>query len=514
MTTELVKAAAEEEAGGRMAERSKPTEENISRRRRRATRPSRLLAVMGLRALGCLLSCSGHDSLRQTLVPPQAVSVAEPDYLLNPPARTLTEAAAAASPLLSSPPLLSMIPTIQPDMTPVGGNERMLGDGDTDVYVFVDSKERLMKHWQPKSVEVACSGSMYYLAFFPIDTADDTAYTDWKGIVGSSKKEQFRVIVATDKEENVSTVMQQAADVFATKANKSNAFGCIPLKKGNRFSTATGWDTVFVGMFGKAIKSEGITVAQPPLDEALWCAYLTAPVKDYVPLELSIDGGKDNGDIVAWGINTWKNVKTTGLTPVGYHLRRWVFQSFVDVTLSKGGADEEQRMLEAVEELKKKLLSGVLVSIQGFKGAKKEVDEQKVEKAKEKKEWLAMASMIHSMNTKYGVDPYERERLATSLKVLEFAANRYVCGAPGAPGDRQDITSRHTVWMAPAANVKTLLPTDVVIQFQHTNQWTPEHGEIAYIKVDGMDVLVLNPSRLQIVAMDTVKVLFHPKEEE
>eukprot|EP00922_Rhytidocystis_sp_ex-Travisia-forbesii_P024084 GHVS01035370.1.p1 GENE.GHVS01035370.1~~GHVS01035370.1.p1 ORF type:complete len:266 (+),score=57.40 GHVS01035370.1:110-907(+) len=265
MTTELVKAAAEEEAGGRMAERSKPTEENISRRRRRATRPSRLLAVMGLRALGCLLSCSGHDSLRQTLVPPQAVSVAEPDYLLNPPARTLTEAAAAASPLLSSPPLLSMIPTIQPDMTPVGGNERMLGDGDTDVYVFVDSKERLMKHWQPKSVEVACSGSMYYLAFFPIDTADDTAYTDWKGIVGSSKKEQFRVIVATDKEENVSTVMQQAADVFATKANKSNAFGCIPLKKGNRFSTATGWDTVFVGMFGKAIKSEGITVAQPPL---------------------------------------------------------------------------------------------------------------------------------------------------------------------------------------------------------------------------------------------------------
>eukprot|EP00922_Rhytidocystis_sp_ex-Travisia-forbesii_P024077 GHVS01035359.1.p1 GENE.GHVS01035359.1~~GHVS01035359.1.p1 ORF type:complete len:181 (+),score=47.49 GHVS01035359.1:110-652(+) len=150
MTTELVKAAAEEEAGGRMAERSKPTEENISRRRRRRRgTPRRLFAVMGLRALGCLLSCWGHESLRHTLVPPQPVSVAKTASLLYlPPAHTLREEV-AASPLLSSPPL-SMIPAIQP----VREKKRMLTYGrGTPVYIFVNSDEMKWVEGQPVQLD-------------------------------------------------------------------------------------------------------------------------------------------------------------------------------------------------------------------------------------------------------------------------------------------------------------------------------------------------------------------------
>eukprot|EP00922_Rhytidocystis_sp_ex-Travisia-forbesii_P033813 GHVS01050229.1.p1 GENE.GHVS01050229.1~~GHVS01050229.1.p1 ORF type:complete len:204 (+),score=26.60 GHVS01050229.1:54-614(+) len=182
-----------------------------------------------------------------------------------------------------------MIPTIQPDMTPGGGNERMLNDGstnvenglihvenghtdvdngdadvengdtdvenggtdvekgDTEVYVFVDTRRTSWRLLDIVNATCSCGGSRYSLQIINLAN-DDLAGKLRKSNEADSKVTHAPiVIVAADKEQNVSTVMQQAVDVFATKF----VFGCIHLKKGNRFSIATRSKMAFGDMFTK-----------------------------------------------------------------------------------------------------------------------------------------------------------------------------------------------------------------------------------------------------------------------
>eukprot|EP00922_Rhytidocystis_sp_ex-Travisia-forbesii_P044963 GHVS01067043.1.p1 GENE.GHVS01067043.1~~GHVS01067043.1.p1 ORF type:complete len:263 (+),score=43.52 GHVS01067043.1:290-1078(+) len=231
----------EEAAGGRMAE-SKPTEEK-NRRSRRATRRWPLFATMGSTGLGCLLSVWGHPPPLQLA----EAATAKPDSLYA--ASTSREAASLVG--LSSP--LSMIPAIHP-MTPVGRNDRMLGEKDGSVYV-VSALEHSIGSDTGKTI--TCKDQSMEYSFNFVDSGDTT---DWltdakqedlkttKKMGGADGDEAVhpRVIVVTDEDKTVGSVMESAVKHL----DKKLVFGSFSVSpEGNRFARATGWTKDFGKMF-------------------------------------------------------------------------------------------------------------------------------------------------------------------------------------------------------------------------------------------------------------------------
>eukprot|EP00922_Rhytidocystis_sp_ex-Travisia-forbesii_P024071 GHVS01035352.1.p1 GENE.GHVS01035352.1~~GHVS01035352.1.p1 ORF type:complete len:575 (+),score=86.69 GHVS01035352.1:162-1886(+) len=524
MTTKCVEST-EEKGGGRMAERrEQPTEENISRRRRRRRgTPRRLFAVMGLRALGCLLSCWGHESLRQTLVPPQPVSVAKTASLLYlPPAHTLREEV-AASPLLSSPPL-SMIPAIQPEMTPAGEKRRMLNGKVMAVYIFVNSKEKklvdekqvplddnlLQLYGQLETFKYSCNCTNrgYYLEF--IDIAKKGWYE--KLVSRHDTEEEVRLIVATDISNNVSTVMKKVG----VSLGPNVVFGSISLtSKGNRFSNATSSSTK---LFGKFVELDESSEAPKFKDDSLCHYMLQNKVQDYIPLAFCIYVPKSNGAIAnSDDADTWKRPKIQGFAEHDEKHKRWVFQSFVDVTLSEC-TKKDKTVIQELCKKDKSISAGLRHSVN-----------KDAEDAKNEKELLSLNNIIDSITIKYGGKKYVRESWSA---LLRFAAKKLVSG-------EADASPQHTGYQTIATTadrrggrgaddkidlaevVSSMAPegqkylyvdekivpdeascTEVVIEFKQQDSLT-----VLPIKVDGKEVLAVNPTRVQIVAMDIVKVL-------
>eukprot|EP00922_Rhytidocystis_sp_ex-Travisia-forbesii_P000920 GHVS01001314.1.p2 GENE.GHVS01001314.1~~GHVS01001314.1.p2 ORF type:complete len:241 (+),score=27.06 GHVS01001314.1:1251-1973(+) len=64
----------------------------------------------------------------------------------------------------------------------------------------------------------------------------------------------------------------------------------------------------------------------------------------------------------------------------------------------------------------------------------------------------------------------------------------------------------------PPLGPATDLSTNVVVQFTRSSRWLPNYGDLAVITVDGLSLLALNPSRLEIVSMTKLKVLMHANE--
>eukprot|EP00922_Rhytidocystis_sp_ex-Travisia-forbesii_P033547 GHVS01049833.1.p1 GENE.GHVS01049833.1~~GHVS01049833.1.p1 ORF type:complete len:492 (+),score=67.32 GHVS01049833.1:77-1552(+) len=335
-TPELVEpptAAAEEEAaaGGRTAERKgQPrTEENISSRRRWSAHPLRLLAVMGLSALGCLLTCWGHHSMR--LVPaaaPQAVvSVDKPTPLFYPPPahHTLLAESAATSPLLSSshhsPHPLSMIPAIRNDrMSPRDGagakkeGERRLGFGEDSekrpIYVFGISVTDELK------AEMERNGLLYIAGVIG----------DKPNIIETESWHNPLVVVVTDQDREVGTVMRTATKAFLVVFD----FVTFPLQKGNRLSEASGMRTPFDQVEPSA------------------CVLLTG--EDYAPLALRIEL-RENGFVVAPTYQEcWNGLAEEAFPEKVKTERINLLQSFTAVTLSQGGPYAELQVLDAAPE--------------------------------------------------------------------------------------------------------------------------------------------------------------------
>eukprot|EP00922_Rhytidocystis_sp_ex-Travisia-forbesii_P065930 GHVS01097908.1.p1 GENE.GHVS01097908.1~~GHVS01097908.1.p1 ORF type:complete len:440 (-),score=58.01 GHVS01097908.1:136-1455(-) len=348
MTMELVESTtAEEEAGGRMAERSQRTGENISRRRR-ATPPRppwRLFAAMGLRALGCLLNCWGHESLRQTLVPPLAVSVAEPASLFYPPAHTLAEAAA---------PGQSMIPAIQPDMTPVGEKERMLKmkiseKHSVPVYVFVadlvDAVRDITSHCN-------CDRSSYNIRFFKeSDTMKQRLSTDLRQL-----EEGSRFIFVTDERDKVGNAIKLVVE----HGCKDCVFGYIRVtKKDAGVDTVKEWPIPF---------KEMVTPGEHPnLVVKYWCKYLAERVAIGRPFLMSIDFDDENGcGAFSKDMLRLSNPAGEGFLKKKDDQTRAVFMSLSSLGLSQGDAVAEMEIRKGIEglEIKREVVER---SIKGFK---------------------------------------------------------------------------------------------------------------------------------------------------
>eukprot|EP00922_Rhytidocystis_sp_ex-Travisia-forbesii_P044958 GHVS01067038.1.p1 GENE.GHVS01067038.1~~GHVS01067038.1.p1 ORF type:complete len:415 (+),score=59.15 GHVS01067038.1:290-1534(+) len=261
----------EEAAGGRMAE-SKPTEEK-NRRSRRATRRWPLFATMGSTGLGCLLSVWGHPPPLQLA----EAATAKPDSLYA--ASTSREAASLVG--LSSP--LSMIPAIHP-MTPVGRNDRMLGEKARRVYV-ASAADGNIGIDKKKSPNVTCKDqSMEYSLNF-VDSGDTTKWLgEAKDLKKKGKADATDIVIVVGEDPTVLSVMQEAGNFFG----KNLVFGSFSVSpEGNRFARATGWTKDFGKMFkdqqGKNDKE---------IDEEAWCKYLGTKTQDYAPLSCEIFNGE------------------------------------------------------------------------------------------------------------------------------------------------------------------------------------------------------------------------------
>eukprot|EP00922_Rhytidocystis_sp_ex-Travisia-forbesii_P068074 GHVS01101381.1.p1 GENE.GHVS01101381.1~~GHVS01101381.1.p1 ORF type:complete len:299 (+),score=50.22 GHVS01101381.1:78-974(+) len=273
--------------GGRMAERR----EEKNRRRIRKSPRWLLFAVMGLTALGCVLSFWGH--------PPSLLQLGLP-------------AVAAAAPVLG---LLS------------GGTERKLG-GSELIRVVVDRGETCedgTKFWEntmgdgfetmltkdrqsltatfgvnghmvaaktelsAEPPSFASGGVSYYIKF--MDMADDQAWA----AVGK----EARLIVATDKDETVAVAMQRAVEALNWQAvnkvhgnRKDCVFNPIPLtEKGTALSHKNLWTEKLMDMF--AIENNRLT-----LNLNYWVGYVEARIGLYNSLVLAIDYEKDGGQIL------------------------------------------------------------------------------------------------------------------------------------------------------------------------------------------------------------------------
>eukprot|EP00922_Rhytidocystis_sp_ex-Travisia-forbesii_P044992 GHVS01067074.1.p1 GENE.GHVS01067074.1~~GHVS01067074.1.p1 ORF type:complete len:322 (+),score=49.87 GHVS01067074.1:125-1090(+) len=258
----------EEAAGGRMAE-SKPTEEK-NRRSRRATRRWPLFATMGSTGLGCLLSVWGHPPPLQLA----EAATAKPDSLYA--ASTSREAASLVG--LSSP--LSMIPAIHP-MTPVGRNDRMLGEKARRVYV-ASAADGNIGIDKKKSPNVTCKDqSMEYSLNF-VDSGDTTKWLgEAKDLKKKGKADATDIVIVVGEDPTVLSVMQEAGNFFG----KNLVFGSFSVSpEGNRFARATGWTKDF----GKMLKDQQ-GKDDKEIDDAAWCKYLGAKIQDYAPLSVAID---------------------------------------------------------------------------------------------------------------------------------------------------------------------------------------------------------------------------------
>eukprot|EP00922_Rhytidocystis_sp_ex-Travisia-forbesii_P065931 GHVS01097909.1.p1 GENE.GHVS01097909.1~~GHVS01097909.1.p1 ORF type:complete len:461 (-),score=59.03 GHVS01097909.1:136-1518(-) len=458
MTMELVESTtAEEEAGGRMAERSQRTGENISRRRR-ATPPRppwRLFAAMGLRALGCLLNCWGHESLRQTLVPPLAVSVAEPASLFYPPAHTLAEAAA---------PGQSMIPAIQPDMTPVGEKERMLKmkiseKHSVPVYVFVadlvDAVRDITSHCN-------CDRSSYNIRFFKeSDTMKQRLSTDLRQL-----EEGSRFIFVTDERDKVGNAIKLVVE----HGCKDCVFGYIRVtKKDAGVDTVKEWPIPF---------KEMVTPGEHPnLVVKYWCKYLAERVAIGRPFLMSIDFDDENGcGAFSKDMLRLSNPAGEGFLKKKDDQTRAVFMSLSSLGLSQGDAVAEMEIRKGIEglEIKREVVER---SIKGFKDD-------------EDAEYMTERPVLRFILSSNGQEDGMFVEVNNEAKFFVRYAN----------GD----SSQQTETSQDQVSVKRF-----VIDFQKSPLWSQDHGDVVVINVDEKKLILLNPLRLQIGYTQTIGLFTH-----